>query len=524
MHRALRNPEVLELICRQLFPRRDREPGKDGSRVLARLATTCRDLSEPALDALWSFQNTIFHVLDCMPTGVWKKSDRSLRRPILRTDWERPLLYMHRVRSISLSDSSFSSSSELSQVFEIIRLSLPTQQLFPFLRRLAWVFNKPSSFSHASLFFGPRLTHVVLARLKSIADLTLLSALAIKCPLLRDVKLVQTEICDASQFQTVSSFVGGLTYLQILDLDHLNQSAFDHIALLPDLRILKLGAPLRVNSAIPTPIRLFVALQHLELRSAPSDCVLAFVCTMSHSPLASLLIDVSPPPDVASTAEIYSSLETHLPPAFLEHLSISSMPASSPMWIHQQALRMEDLCPLFHFSNLTQVTLQPPASFNIDDDDVSELADAWPCLEELSLGPVHPLRTTLRSLLSLATHCPRLRTLALSLDASVVPTLDQDAPVRVVQASLTEWEVADSIIASALPVAAFLSSVFPALDAVCADMQDTDSHEDGVADALKELWAEVDEALPVCHAMRDEEQHWAKQAYNSRCRSESLEV
>lgn len=72
MHRALRIPEVIQIIYFELCPHRDCELDKDASRDLARLAQTCSTLSEPALDALWSFQATILHVLDCMPAGIWK--------------------------------------------------------------------------------------------------------------------------------------------------------------------------------------------------------------------------------------------------------------------------------------------------------------------------------------------------------------------------------------------------------------------------------------------------------------------
>ncbi|KAJ6568089.1 hypothetical protein DFH09DRAFT_918179 [Mycena vulgaris] len=70
MHRALRTPEVLVIICLQIYPDFDHEPSQDASRVLVRLARTCKLFSEPALDALWSFQSIIFHILDCMPRGV----------------------------------------------------------------------------------------------------------------------------------------------------------------------------------------------------------------------------------------------------------------------------------------------------------------------------------------------------------------------------------------------------------------------------------------------------------------------
>jgi hypothetical protein len=73
MHRTLKIPEVVQLICFHIYPDRRWKPSKDASRDLARLARTCSIVSEHALDALWAFQDTVMHVLECMPAGIWKK-------------------------------------------------------------------------------------------------------------------------------------------------------------------------------------------------------------------------------------------------------------------------------------------------------------------------------------------------------------------------------------------------------------------------------------------------------------------
>ncbi|KAJ7664062.1 hypothetical protein B0H17DRAFT_1211477 [Mycena rosella] len=493
MHRALKIPEVLDLICLHISPDRDREPSINASRALARLAQTYTTLSEPALDTLWSFQNTVVHILDCMPTGFWSKIDRSLRRPILRTDWERPLFYTHRVRRISCTDTSFPPALNLSEVFEMLRFSLPTQHLLPNLRSLTWLFNKTSdsSLPHALLLFSPRITQIVLGRFKSRTHLTLLSALGGKCPALTDVRLIQAEIQDASESQT-------------------------------------LGTPHIFDTAIPAPILpvpKFIALQYLELKSASSQCMLTFVRNMSHYPLASLLINLSPPPDFASTVDIYVALEKYLPSTSLTLLSMTSNPASTPpgFWIDQPPLQIDEICHLFHFPNLTSVTLRPPTGFDLDDEDILALSEAWPRVVDLSLGSCHLPRTTLRSLVFLAQHCLFLNTLELSLDASIIPEMDQSLPKRIRQFSLVEWEVADSVLASSLLVARFLSGVFPSLDGIRTNMQDEENHDDGAAGVLKSRWMEVEVALPVCHEMRYEERYWAQKAcYRSRSLSREL--
>jgi hypothetical protein len=74
MHRALSIPEILQIVCHHICPDPVRKPSEDATRDLARLARTCTTLSEPALDVLWSFQDTIIHILDTMPTDIWRKN------------------------------------------------------------------------------------------------------------------------------------------------------------------------------------------------------------------------------------------------------------------------------------------------------------------------------------------------------------------------------------------------------------------------------------------------------------------
>ncbi|KAJ6568088.1 hypothetical protein DFH09DRAFT_1363234 [Mycena vulgaris] len=224
-----------------------------------------------------------------------------------------------------------------------------------------------------------------------------------------------------------------------------------------------------------------VTLQHLELRAASS-----------HRQASSR----------ESTAKIYSALKRHVPRASFAVLSTTSGPVP-----HAHAISSDTLRLLFCFTSLTFVVLRPPNGFDIDDNAVQAMAEACPLVEYLSLrsrSGTHPLRTTLRSLLSLATHCRRLTRLEISLDASTVPG------------------VADSLLVSALLVTRFLSGVFPSLTNICTKRQDGRNHPGSTAGALKARWKEVEETLLVCNAMRNEEQYWTQRACHCRYRSEEL--
>lgn len=70
MHRSLRIPEVVGMICSQLKPISWRSTaGKADLAVLARTSTVFHDA---ALDVLWSHQETLMNLIRCMPADLWE--------------------------------------------------------------------------------------------------------------------------------------------------------------------------------------------------------------------------------------------------------------------------------------------------------------------------------------------------------------------------------------------------------------------------------------------------------------------
>ncbi|KAJ6587587.1 hypothetical protein DFH09DRAFT_909630 [Mycena vulgaris] len=135
MHHALSILEIVEFICQQT---------SDSGRHLSVLARTSTIFQNPALNVLWAEQSTILNLLRCMPDDLWdiSRTDYNpyithirLRRVITSTDWERPLLYSHRVRTFYMRRTC---SPESSDAFEALRLSLAGQYLFPSLQSFHW--------------------------------------------------------------------------------------------------------------------------------------------------------------------------------------------------------------------------------------------------------------------------------------------------------------------------------------------------------------------------------------------------
>lgn len=171
---------------------------------------------------------------------------------------------------------------------------------------------------------------------------------------------------------------------------------------------------------------------------------------------------------------------------------------------------------LFFFTNLTLLSISTPVGHDLDDATISDMARAWPYMEELYLlGNIHPRPNTptLLALYALAEYCPYLQTLDMTLDASIVPQLPINPGQRVFQRSLVSLNVAHSF-----GVARFISSIFVDLKQVTSD----DAYHDGGnltdprAGEYHLLWNEVWKILPGLGEVRDEEwlhgNSWAMQS------------
>ncbi|KAJ6545417.1 hypothetical protein B0H19DRAFT_1266855 [Mycena capillaripes] len=76
---------------------------------------------------------------------------------------------------------------------------------------------------------------------------------------------------------------------------------------------------------------------------------------------------------------------------------------------------------LFCFTRLTLVEITVPVGYDIDDATISDMAHAWPHIEQLFLRSMGGWRCTLLALMPFAQHCPWLREVSIPLDFSSIP-------------------------------------------------------------------------------------------------------
>ncbi|KAJ7144146.1 hypothetical protein C8R44DRAFT_865126 [Mycena epipterygia] len=457
MHRALQIPELVDMICSQISPEEPGNSSDSGSSELATLARTSKIFQDDALNGLWRRQYTFAYILRCMPEDLWNRpvraghvDDLNITRPIAPADWERPLFYLNRVKSLDLSRAEDLPSERL---FETLSLCLPAEHLFPNLKTLSWTYVDAPLFPYIRILLGPKITTIEINLTTTMSHLSLIPTLALRCPHLTDVQ-VSYEYGPIPFYgqirRSVSLFVRGLKRIRRLRVNDLDQPALEHLAALPTLTSLALEnmqGSTRVFPKQRDPCR-FAGLENLVIWPTTAEVAIFWIESVSHSSLADLCIMMTSPPTTQALSAIYIAVAESIPCANLRQLEIEvPVPANIALFNNSpnQYIIEKGLQRLFRLYNLENVSLQSPGGFDLDDALVLEMARA---------------RVTLAALRSFAYHCPKLVSLGIELDAGTVPAPHEGGEQNV-QTELTLLTVGFSPISNPSAVASFIFDIFP---------------------------------------------------------------
>ena len=191
---------------------------------------------------------------------------------------------------------------------------------------------------------------------------------------------------------------------------------------------------------------------------------------------------------------------------------------------------LDSFRPLLSCPNIKTFEILHPYSFDLQLEDIEEIASKWPSLETLKLNndpvifPAHesPFAyqslPTLRSLLPFARHCPRLQHLGLFLRASMT-----DIPAAHELQSFQRLECLSmgvSYLAEEGPVTHFLSQICP----VGCRVESSDKLEGEVGELLRRRWKTVDEWLPLLMRSRMEERRRMREENTERVRALEAEL
>ncbi|KAJ7145550.1 hypothetical protein C8R44DRAFT_845048 [Mycena epipterygia] len=520
MHRGLQILEIVELLCAELagdLPRYGAGPPE--CQHLAALARTCKTFQDPALDLLWSHQkNTMMNLLMCMPEDLWHSpvtTDVKLldfSRPITATDWERPLTYMRRVKTFAYNMQTMPSP----RLLDALSLCFPGEHFFPNLQKFYWSTPKTPHFPYIRPFLSSKITRTTLAFGYSDHDLSLLPTVAIKCPNITDATIYcpTREDVRRSVLQSISLFVLGLAAIESLFVWDLDQAAFEYLAQLPTVKSLEIGRPHSFNpSSKICEGDVFLSLRRLKFNSIVPEFIARFLHPFSDSPLVSLAIHIEPA--ALAAPDLYSFITENCPRATLRDLRVGSteLVVSTNRRARPQIIRDDMIRPLLCLAALTSLCLFSRDGFDLDDATLSDMAVSWPHIEKLNLMVLSNYngftpRATLHSLYAFARHCPRLRTLKIIFDATVVPSIND---AEIVQGALTCLSLGrSSISAPVADIAAFLCGLFPILQELHTGYWDSEADDD--ADFLEDRviyhrrWKQVERLLPAHVEDSDEEE------------------
>jgi hypothetical protein len=306
-----------------------------------------------------------------------------------------------------------------------------------------------------------------------------------------------------------------LAAIESLLIRDLDQAAFEYLAQLRTLKSLEIGRPASFNPSCKIcEGDVFLSLRQLKFNSIAPAVISRFLHPFCNSPLVSLAVNVEP---TALTAPgLYSFIAKNCPRATLRDLCVGSteLVVSTNRRTKPQIIRDDMIRPLLGLAALTSLYLSSRDGFDLDDLTLSDMAAEWPHIETLDLMVLSKYegftpRATLHSLYAFARHCPRLRTLKIMFDATILPSTED---AEMVQSALTCLSLGrSSISAPVADVAAFLYGLFPALRELHTGYHQWESEGDVDDDLLDDRiiyhrrWKQIERLLPA-HVEEEEDE------------------
>ncbi|OCH87176.1 hypothetical protein OBBRIDRAFT_796441 [Obba rivulosa] len=538
-HRVLGIPEIVEMI----FTFMDDVDN-------ARNACVCRRWSDIALNHLWRELyglHQLFRLLGPLravekPCGPLIES---FDRTIDADDWKRLNPYARRVRKLVHCEQLHSEQPHphlAATLFDEVARTRTSMDILPHLQSLEWYVNSAERMRLSVMFMHENIKHFavwlrwsdiyplsaffkdVVARMPYITELDL----RFLCP----VRDIQDELLELIRglpelqriilpvYSLTSSIIEGLSKLQhlgVIQFEYINQGNGD-----PD--DLQYFAPRLEEGSFP-------ALYDLSLSLHLSDMTRLLKSNFAPTNLTSLYVHALTASDQATVVEFFAVVAENC--KMLTHLYLDAMVLIGKMDLPltpqtDERLTFDALRPLLSCTKLKTFDLRWPTLVHLSQENVEEIAVSWPDIEVLVLNsePIphphaDPPTLTLRALLPLAQHCPKLTELGFHMDAS---TADLDvwdmSPTPSAQPfkALKKLYVGLSAIHEAGPVALFLSQLCPLGAALVPgvsfhDYMRVPSHMqpdqltvvttfDQDMSRLYERWAEVGRMMPLLTSLR----------------------
>ncbi|EMD37927.1 hypothetical protein CERSUDRAFT_73709 [Gelatoporia subvermispora B] len=435
MHRCFKIPEIILLVLQHI-----KETDERRQLTLLSVAQTCHILHEPALDVLWDEQRGLVNLVKCLPEDALgltptsvvdsdspdairvSKSILRITRPLIPADWERFDHHARRIKTLWLDEYQCVMDCKVFlwlDTLAMLHLSRPSTQVLPRLKTLNLQNDVFGLSGRLDMLFGPSLRHLTIQNVKS-ASREHLAAL-ITCAAQASPNL---SFLSSTRPLHPASVRGRLRDIRtlILDLPDNAEHASDlltWIAELPHLTTLHLKTVVAssvITTQATTP--LFTSLDTLHLSADTPRTACRVLSLLTSAPLRGLEISTHDFATVQDVQNIIQAVGQYCNTNTMEGIRVKVR--SRGQQVHN-TIRLDSMQHLSRFRKLKGLTICTPTPVELKDEDLGELVSAWPSLRILRLR--HPAREhhepklTLLTLMHLATHCPGLQKLHLTLDA-----------------------------------------------------------------------------------------------------------
>lgn len=330
--------------------------------------------------------------------------------------------YLYRIQELQVEDSH--------SLF-FLQSTLFETTLLPNLRVLKWNQQRNGTLMYIKPLVCPSLTvlDIIAYEIDEKALSSLFRTLPSICPGLKTINFSTDSPYYKDFKDPLSQALCSINDLKCLTIHTaVEDIAMEHILMSPKLEELTLATnPNQLAEFIPTPSDTVIPLRNvkkLDLWLAELSFITKFLRPdhQKFDDMAIHLHKLELPPVIGFFFDRLASQTDKSP---LQSLRIDSRELDPRRDVAPYALTLDVFRPLAFLRNLWKLSIQIENPISVSDEELAGIARGWRSLEVLDLCCIRrsPAKwITLNGLLLLAAACPKLREIALTLDAREVPT------------------------------------------------------------------------------------------------------
>jgi len=480
--------------------------------TLSVLARTCHAFCDSALDLLWEDLPDVRYLTKTLPERpVELVADEAAYTP---SECSRFFSYAARIRKLEVSWKSQAAYSDL-EPLRLVPLDSHHPPLFPRLKSLTWSDDRPGNAIFLRLFLVPSLLHLRIHFLwkTELVSVGCLRDLGTLCPQLQALSLKDSRTsCIPSKF--VCSVIRGCHKLEAIRCHGVDEPTMRHLASLPTLKCAEIDIPwprsLNRGEEPESSVvqRGFENTTYLHLTTARMAHVTSLFAQNPKRP-SHVCVDVGEGPESWAIWTFFNTLVSSPSCSNLTHVVLECWDTiNNDMVARPTRAWFESITPLLSLRRLEVLSLAVQCSFDLADDDLSRMAQAWPDLEVLVIERYHddePPRATLHGLGAFALHCPKTRVIRLMVDALEADAtgLEDVSPLPRLSREKLCLSLGNSRINDPEAVARVLTAFFPGTrDVNTWDGRWSYRHQEFAA--YKDRWDKVNELLEWGGGPREE--------------------